>query len=195
MCGLLARLPLPCQFYFHFSALFMLIYFCKVVYMTIEFVCCLHLFFLNIPFLKVVFCCDWGCLICLLVLVIVSSILVTLIMLLLPTVVISSISYYCSIIKGPASLYCTTIVNPRSQKVIFLHVHTSSLACYHLFIKAAWLPLLLENNIGGPLRFGSMSLVGLLNSSVAGLGNTGMIHIDLIFNKAMYISVLLCLLF
>ena len=48
----------------------------------------------------------------------------------------------------------------------------------------------LSNKVVGVLNVGRMPLSGLLNSSVAWLGNLGLIGVDLICNKTIWISIL-----
>ena len=47
----------------------------------------------------------------------------------------------------------------------------------------------LSNNIGGLLNFGNGHLEGLLNRSISGLGRPGLISVDLISYKDIYINI------
>ena len=55
-------------------------------------------------------------------------------------------------------------------------------------MSAIRLPLSLSCHTGSLLNHGSMPLVGLLNRSVSRLGNVGLIGVDLICIKAIYVS-------
>ena len=69
-----------------------------------------------------------------------------------------------------------------------LLVSTSLFTWGFLFSSAVWLLWSLSHAMDGLLNFGSMPFDGLLNRSVARLGNPGLIGVDLICNKDMYIS-------
>ena len=70
--------------------------------------------------------------------------------------------------------------------------------CEYLCLGLLWVVFLrlkhghssLSHNTSFLLNLGSMPFVSLLNRSVAGMGSPGLTSVDLICNKAMYMSVL-----
>ena len=89
-------------------------------------------------------------------------------------------------ISCPQSTHYNATVDPVGKKEVFC-------GCQHLcllwivLISAEWLLSSLSHFMGGLLNLGSMPLDGLLNRSVAGLGNLGLMSVYLICNKEMHI--------
>ena len=89
-------------------------------------------------------------------------------------------------IHGLPSFHCTVTGDHVGIKGIFLQVSISSFHWGCLFFSTVRLPSSLLHSMGSLLNLGSVALVGVLNRSVARLGNWELISIDLIYNKDRY---------
>ena len=92
-------------------------------------------------------------------------------------------------VQSPQSSWCTSTIDTVGKKDIFSQVSFSLHDWGCLFIDPAWLLLSLICIIGCLLIIGIRPLDSLLNRNVFGLSNLGLIGIDHIWNKDVFISI------